>query len=61
VAVILVILLPLMLLAAIILWPFGWGLTLLKIVPAVTGCICAMRGLEVDFEQGQEKVQISVK
>jgi len=61
VAVILLILAPLVLLAAVILWPFGWGKTLLAIVPAVFGCLCAMRGLEVDVEQGQEKVQISVK
>jgi hypothetical protein len=61
VAVILLVLSPLMLLAAIILWPFGWGKTLVAIIPAVASCICAMRGLQVDVEDGREKVNIWVK
>ncbi len=61
VAVILLILSPLVLLAAVILWPFGWGRPLLAIIPAVIGCLWAMRGLKVEVEKGEEKVLVSVK
>jgi hypothetical protein len=61
VAVILLVLLPFMLLAAVILWPFGWGGLLVGIIPAVARCICAMPGLKVDVENGQEKVNIWIR
>jgi len=61
VAVLLLLMLPFMLLAAVILWPFGWGKALIGIIPAVGRCICAMRGLQVDVEDGPEKVNIWVK
>ncbi|MFC2069718.1 hypothetical protein ACFLTB_00875 [Chloroflexota bacterium] len=60
VALILLILFPLMLIAAIILLAFGWGRMLL-VIPAAVACICALRGLEVEVEQKHEKVLISVK
>ena len=54
-------LLPLVLLAAIILLPFGWSLTVLMFGPAVMRIICALRGLQVDVDDGKEKVYISFR
>lgn len=61
VGVIMLILAPFVLVAAVILWRFGWGRLLLLAVPAIFACICAMRGLEVKVDQTQEKVLVSVK
>jgi len=60
IVVILLILSPLALLAAIALFPFGWGRILLMI-PAVLVILCYMRGLEVEVEDKKERVLISVK
>ena len=60
-AVIMLVLLPLILVAAIVLWLMGWGKTLFIVLFAVFSCINAMRGLEVHVEEGQEKVLVSVK
>ena len=54
-------LLPLVLLAAIILLPFGWSLAVLMLGPAIMRIICALRGLQVDVDDGKEKVYISFK
>lgn len=60
--ILLIIMLPFILLATAVLWCFGWGKPLLKIVPAALGCLCALRGLEVDLKHNNnEKVFISVK
>ena len=60
-AVILLVLSPLILITAVVLWFLGWGKTLFIAPFAILGCMCAMRGLEVEVEQGQERVLISVK
>ena len=60
-AVIMLVFLPLILIAAVVLLIMGWGKTLFIIPFAIFSCIGAMRGLEVQVEQGQEKVFISVK
>jgi len=60
-AVILLVLLPFILVAAIILWLMGWGKTLFVIPFAIFSCINAMRGLEVQVEEGKEIVLVSVK
>ena len=60
-AAILLILAPLVLLAAAVLWRLGWGRPLLIAFPAVIDCFYAMRGLEVEVRQRQEIVIISVK
>ena len=60
-AVIMLVLLPFVLVAAIVLWLMGWGKTLFIIPFAIFGCINAMRGLEVQVEDSQEKVLVSVK
>ena len=58
--VILLALSPLALLAALVLWPFGWGRILL-VIPAIFTIFWAARGLEVEVEDKKERVQISVK
>jgi hypothetical protein len=60
--VILLALLPLALLAAIVLLPFGWGKILLM-VPAALAILCSARGLEVEVENknNNERMLISVK
>ena len=55
------ILLPLVLLAAIILFPFGWSLTVLMFGPLVLRVMCALRGLQVDVQDGKEQVYISFR
>jgi len=61
VAIIFIIAVPLILVAAAILWPYGWGKPLVMAIPAVLGCLCALRGLEVDITQNKEKVFISIR
>jgi hypothetical protein len=57
----LLVLTPLLLIAALVAWPFGWGKPLLMVVPTILRCLHAMRGLEVNVVNGKEKVSISVK
>ena len=52
---------PLMLIAVAILWPFSWGKPVLLFVPLVCGCLCALRGLEVDLKQSNRLLLISFK
>lgn len=56
-----IVLLPLILIAALVLWQFGWGKPVLLFVPLVCSCICALRGLEVDLKQGNRVLLISFK
>ena len=51
---------PLVLVAAVILWYTGWGRAILLIGPAIYRCFCALRGLKIDVKQGQEHVYISI-
>ena len=59
--VIALIMLPLILLAAIMLWFTGWGRMVLGIIPAVFSCLCGLRGLEVDVENNEERFLVSMK
>jgi len=61
IAALFLLLLPLMLIAAVILWRLGLWRPLFFFWPAVFGCFCAMRGLEVDIDQDDAQVFISVK
>ena len=61
IGVILIILLPLILIAAIILWIMGWGTTLFIVPYAIFRCMCALQGLEILVDEGKDKVLISVK
>ena len=58
VAVFALLLAPLVLLAAIILWPRSWGKPLLFAGPALFRLICALRGLELRIEEPTSKVLI---
>ena len=52
-------LLPIMLIASVILWRFGWVKLSILSFPAVIGCLSALRGLKMDVNQGRERVLIS--
>ncbi len=54
-------LLPLILIAAAVFWRLGFWRPLFFFWPAVLGCLSAMRGLEVDVDQNQERIFISFK
>ena len=56
-----ILLAPLMVIAALILWPFGWGKSLLLSGPTICRCLCALRGLQVDFKRGEQLFLISFK
>lgn len=52
---------PLILLAAIILWPWGYGRPLVMLLPCVLGCLNSLKGLEVDVENSHDRVHIYLK
>jgi hypothetical protein len=54
-------LLPLILLTALVLLPFGWGRAALFFVPVVGGCICALRGLEVNVKKSDQTMLVSFR
>jgi len=60
-AAVIIALAPLVLLAALILWPLGWGKPLLLSGPMLFGVFCALRGLEVNLDRGSRLTQISFK
>jgi len=60
-AAILIALSPLIILAALLAWPFGWGKTVLLFIPLVCNCICHLHGLEVNIERKDRVLFISFK
>jgi len=58
--VIFIILSPLIVLAAIILWPSGWGKWALSALRAAYNVLCALRGLNVDIQSRRETVYIDI-
>jgi len=60
-AAVIIALAPLVLLAALILWPLGWGKPLLLSGPMLFGVFCALRSLEVNLDRGSRLTQISFK
>lgn len=58
VAVLLLALLPLFILLLIIAFPFGWGEFMLLLGPRLYNILCALRGLRVDVDKTDEKVEI---
>jgi hypothetical protein len=58
--VVFIILSPLILVAAIILWPSGWGKRALRTLRAALEVFWAMRGLSVDVRSGRQCVSVSV-
>ena len=59
VALIALLLVPLVLIGAIILWPRGWGRPLLLAGPFLLGLFVATRGLTVKVENPSERIFIS--
>jgi len=60
-AAVIIVLAPLVLLAALILWPLGWGKPLLLSGPLFFDVFCALRGLEVNLNVGNRLMLISFK
>jgi len=58
--VVLIILSPLIIIAIVVLWPSGWGKLALLVLKAAWGLLCSMRGLQVDVQNRNECVYISV-
>ena len=58
--VVLIILSPFIVIAVLVLWPSGWGKLVLQVMKAAFGIFCSMRGLEVDVQNRNECVYISV-
>jgi hypothetical protein len=58
VAVLLLALLPLFILLLIIAFPFGWSEFMLLLGPRLYNILCALRGLRVDVDKKDEKVEI---
>jgi len=53
------VLLPLLLICAVFLWPFGWGRLLLFGGPVIFSLLCALRGLKVEVNQSSGQVLVS--
>ena len=53
--------LPLVILLALLLWPIGWGRTLLLTGPWFFRMFYALRGLVIDVENGTTRVYIVIK
>jgi hypothetical protein len=53
-------LLPLIIIAAVVLWWLGWGAWAWRAIAGFYGTVCALRGLKVDVMNGENKVYISV-
>ena len=58
--VIFIILSPLILVAAIVTWPSGWGRAGLQALWAACGIYCSIRGLKVDIRGPQTLVKVTV-
>jgi len=56
-----IVLAPLVLLAALILWPSVWGKLVLLSGPMLLGILSALRGLELNLNLGSRLLQISFK
>ena len=56
-----ILLYPLVIVAAIIFWPRGWGRPILLLGPLLFGLFTAIRGLEVRVEQPSTRVLVSFR
>ncbi len=54
------ILAPLVLLAAVVLWPRGWGRPVLMAGPALVRLVFALRGLKIEVDGPEQTVFISI-
>ena len=55
------VMLPLILLTSLVLWPTGWGRTLLFTGPWLFRMFCALRGLVIDVKSGTSWLYFAVK
>lgn len=55
------VMLPFVLLLALVLWPSGWGKTVLFTGPWFFSMFCALRGLVIDVKSGASQVYIAVR
>jgi hypothetical protein len=60
-AALIIVMAPLVLLAALILWPSVWGKLILLSGPMLFDVFCALRGLEVNLNVGNRLMLISFK
>lgn len=49
---------PLVLVTAAVLWPMGWGRSLLLVGPAIVRIFCSLRGLEIDVQDESQIVYV---
>ncbi len=49
---------PLVLVTAIVLWPIGWGRSLLLVGPAIFRIFCSLRGLEINVRDESQTVYV---
>ena len=52
---------PLVLLLSVLLWPMGWGRTMLLTGPWFFRMFCALRGLVIDVKSGKDQVYIVIR
>ena len=55
------VLFPFVLLLSLLLWPLGWGRTLLLMGPWFFRLFCALRGLVIDVKSGTNRVYIVIR
>ena len=53
--------LPLVFLLSLLLWPTGWGRTMLLTGPWLFRLFCALRGLVIDVKSGTSRVYIVIR
>ncbi len=56
-----IVLLPIVILTALVFWCSGCGRRMLITGPVIFSCMCNLRGLEIDFQQCQERFLVSLK
>ena len=56
-----VVMLPLVLLLSLLLWPSGWGRTVLLTGPWFFRMFCALRGLVIDVKSGASRIYIVLR
>ncbi len=59
--VILIVLSPFLLIAALIFWTRGYGIKILAIVPLIFSLMCSLSGLIIQVDEGDKKVFISIR
>ncbi len=52
---------PLVLVLALVLWPWGWGKPLVLAGPALFRIVCALRGLLIDVHSPPQQVYIAFR